>query len=192
MYYTTKQHLLKKETAMSNFLDLCLRRQSCRNFAEKPVEHEKLLSCIEAARLAPSACNSQPWSFVCVEDPQIVAEVARCAQQLELNSFLEKAAAFIVVLEEHAVLMPRVRKILDSQYFAKGDLGATTMLVCLEAEAQGLGSCIIGVYDREKMCNLLDIPIEKQFGALIAIGYPADDTVRPKNRKSLEEIARFV
>jgi len=177
---------------MNDFLDLCLRRQSCRNFAEKPVEHEKLVRCVEAGHLAPSGCNSQPWSFVVVESPEAVAEVAKCGQQNGMNASLSKAAAFIVILEEHAVLMPSVRKLLDSQYFAKGDLGAATVQVCLEAEAQGLGSCIIGIYDREGICKVLDIPIEKQFAALIAIGYAADSTIRPKTRKPLEEIARFV
>ena len=121
-----------------------------------------------------------------------MAEVAKCGQQNGMNASLSKAAAFVIILEEHAVLMPSVRKMLDSQYFAKGDLGAATVHVCLEAETQGLGSCIIGIYDREGICNALNIPIEKQFAALIAIGYAADDTVRPKIRKPLEEITRFV
>lgn len=177
---------------MKNFMDLCLRRQSCRDFDDRPVEHEKLVYCLEAARMAPSACNSQPWSFVVAEDPKIVPEVAKCAQQLGINGFLDKAKAFVVILEEHAVLMPGLRRLLDSQYFAKSDLGAATMSVCLAAEDQGLGTCILGMYDREKLCELLDIPIEKRFGALIALGYPASDKVRNKSRKPLEEISRFV
>ena len=177
---------------MNDFFDLCLRRQSCRNFSAQPVEHEKLVNCVEAAHLAPSACNSQPWSFVVVETPAIVAEVAKCGQQLKMNAHLSNAQAFIVVLEEHAVLMPLVRRVIDSQYFAKGDLGAATVQVCLAAESQGLGTCIIGIYDRESLANLIGVPVEKQFAALIAVGYPADDTVRPKQRKPLAEIVRFV
>jgi nitroreductase len=111
---------------------------------------------------------------------------------MNMNPFLSKAKAFIVVLEEHAVLTPAVRHILDGQYFAKGYLGAAALQLCLEAESQGLGTCIIGIYDREGLCKLLDIPIEKQFAALIAVGYPADPAVRPKIRKQLEEITRFV
>ena len=178
---------------MKDFFELCLRRQSCRNFSDKPVEHEKLLKCVEAGHMAPSACNSQPWRFVVVETPEIVAEVAKCGQQMNMNPFLSKAKAFIVVLEEHAVLSPIIRHIIDSQYFAKGDLGGVTVQVCLEAETQGLGTCIIGIYDREGLCKLLDIPIEKQFAALIAVGYPAeDDKIRVKQRKPLDEITRFV
>jgi nitroreductase len=177
---------------MSDFLELCARRQSCRNFTGKPVEHDKLAKCVEAGRLAPSACNSQPWSFVVVESPEKVAEVAKCGQQMDMNPFLSKAGAFIIVLEEHAVLMPLIRRIFDSQTFAKGDLGAATIQVCLEAESQGLGSCIIGVYDRDALAKILDIPAEKQFAAFIALGHPADGTVRPKARKELSAIARYV
>jgi len=177
---------------MKDFMDLCLRRQSCRGFADRPVEHDKLVKCLEAARLAPSGCNAQPWSFVVVEDPKVVSEVAKCAQQMGMNDWLDSAKAFVVILEEHAVLMPGIRRLLDSQYFAKGDLGAAAFAVCLEAEDQGLGSCILGIYDREKICELLNIPMEKHFGALIALGYPAGDKVRDKNRKPLDAIARFV
>ncbi|UQZ91080.1 nitroreductase [Deltaproteobacteria bacterium Smac51] len=177
---------------MMDFMDLCQRRQSCRDFADKPVEHEKLVKCIEAARLAPSGCNSQPWSFVVVEDQKIVPEVAKCTQQLGANEYIAGARAFIVVLEEHAVLMPVIRKVLDSQYFAKGDLGAAVVSICYAAEAQGLGACICGLYDREKLCELLNIPVEKQFGGVIAVGYPASDKIRNKVRKPMEQIARFV
>ncbi len=177
---------------MKDFMDLCQRRQSCRDFADKPVEHEKLARCIEAARLAPSGCNSQPWSFVVVEDPAVVPKVAKCAQQLGGNGFVSKAKAFIVALEEHAVLMPGIRCFLDSQYFAKGDLGAAVMCICLAAEEQGLGTCILGLYDRDGLCELLDIPRGKRFAGVIAVGYPASDRVRKKLRKPLEETVRFV
>lgn len=177
---------------MQNFMDLCLHRQSCREFSDRPVEREKLVQCIEAARLAPSGCNAQPWSFVVVDDPAIVPEVAKCAQQLGANEYISGAKAFIIVLEEHAVLMPQIRPLLDSQYFAKGDLGAATVTICYAAEEQGIGTCILGMYDRGTLCKLLDIPADKRFGGMIALGYPAKDKVRKKHRKTLEEIVRFV
>lgn len=181
-----------RRNIMKDFMDLCLRRQSCRDFSDRPVEHEKLVQCIEAARLAPSGCNAQPWSFVVVEDPAVVPEVAKCAQQLGGNAYISGAQAFIVVLEEHAVLMPQIRSFLDSQYFAKGDLGAAVVTICYAAEEQGVGTCILGIYDREKLCQLLDIPLEKRFAGLIALGYPNKDKVRTKHRKNLESIVRFV
>lgn len=177
---------------MDDFLDLCKRRQSCRNFSDQPVEHEKLMKCAEAGRLAHSGCNAQPWSFVVAESPDVVGELAKCGQQLKQNAFLDSARAFIIILEEHAVLSPIVSCFLDSQYYAKGDLGAAAAYICLEAASQGLGSCIIGVYNRAKICELLDIPAGKQFGAVIALGYPATDIIRPKRRKNFDDIVRFV
>lgn len=177
---------------MENFIDLCLKRQSCRSFADKPVEREKLLKCIEAARLAPSACNSQPWSFFVVEKPETVSAVAKATQQLGINEYFNSAKAFIVVMEEHAVLMPKIRPLVDSQYFAKNDIGAAAVNICLAAADLGLGTCIIGIYDREKIAELLNIPKESRFGSLIAVGYPSDGSIRPKARKPLEELVKFI
>jgi nitroreductase len=175
-----------------DFLDICKLRQSCRGFSERPVEHDKLVKCVEAGRLTHSGCNSQPWSFVVVENPEMVSEISKCGRQLKQNAFLGTAKAFIVILEEHALLSPVISCFLDSQYYAKGDLGAAAAYICLEATTQGLGSCHIGLYDRAKICELLDIPAEKQFGAVIALGYPAGDAIRSKNRKPFEDIVRFV
>jgi len=177
---------------MSDYIELALKRQSCRDFADRPVEHDKLEKCVEAARLAPSGCNAQPWSFVVVEDPKIVPEVAKCTQQLGINDYISGAKAFVVVLEEHAKLMPKLASLIDSQYFAKGDLGAATLSICLEAESLGLGTCMLGLYDRPKLCSLLNIPEDKQFFIVIALGYPSSDKVRPKIRKTLNEVVRFV
>jgi nitroreductase len=107
-----------------------------------------------------------------VESPDIVSQVAECGQQLKQNTRLGTTKAFIIVLEEHAVLSPVISCFLDSQYYAKGDLGSAAAYICLEATAQGLGSRIIGLYDRKKICELLNIPAEKQFGSVIALGYP--------------------
>jgi nitroreductase len=177
---------------MSDFLELCKRRQSCRGFSDKPVEHEKLVRCAEAGRLCHSACNAQPWSFVVVESPDKVAAVAECGKQLGQNAWLSTARAFIVVLEEHAVLSPTISCFLDSQYYAKFDCGSAAAYICLEAADQGLGSCIIGIYDRKKICGLLNLPVETRFGSLIALGYPASDAVRSKKRKEFDSVTRFV
>jgi nitroreductase len=176
---------------MSEFLELFNERQACRGFNDQPVEHDKLVACVQAAISAPSACNSQPWSFVVVEDANKVKQVAQCGQQNGMNPYINDAQAFVVVLEEHGVLMGSLRTSLDSQYFAKGDLGAAVAYLCLAAQAQGLGSLIIGLYDRPQLCEILDIPPYKQFAGLIAIGY-SKDPHRPKQRKPLEEVTRFV
>ena len=177
---------------MGDFLELAAHGQSCRSFSGARVERDKLTKCVEAGRLAPSGCNGQPWSFVVVDDPVKVAEVAKCGQVFGNNGFTDKAGAFIVVLEEHAELMPALREMLDSQFFAKGDIGGAVVSICLEAADLGLGTCIIGLYSREKIAKLLGLPHEQRFGALIAVGCPSDSTIRPKVRKPLEEIVRYV
>ncbi|MDR1578702.1 MAG: nitroreductase family protein [Deltaproteobacteria bacterium] len=178
---------------MGDFLELAARRYSCRQYSGRSVEREKLVKCLEAARLAPSACNSQPWKFVVVDNPQLVPEVAKCTHQLGVNEYLSKAGAFIIVLEDHAVLMPKVACLLDSQYWAKGDLGAASLSICLEAESLGLGTCFAGVFDRAKLGKLLELPVDQRYFLVIAVGYPASEReVRPKIRKPLEDIVRFV
>ena len=176
---------------LNDFLELCEKRQSCRGFSGQPIEHEKLENCVKAARLAPSACNSQPWSFIVVETPEKVAQVAKCSQQMGINQYTSKASAFFIVLEEHAKLMPQLRCMLDSQYFAKGDLGAATVYLCLEAENQGLGTCILGLFDREGLCRALDLPEDQRFASLIAVGHKESPVVREKNRKPLDSIVRY-
>ncbi|MDR0362962.1 MAG: nitroreductase family protein [Planctomycetota bacterium] len=177
---------------MNDFLELAKRRQTCREFADRPVEHEKLAKCVEAARLAPSGCNAQPWSFVVVESPDMVGKAAECVAMNGMNPYAAQAKAFVVILEEHAKLMPQIACMLDSQYFAKGDLGAAAAYFCLEAESQGLGTCQFGIYDRPKLGQLLGIPEHKQYAALIGIGYPANPEVRIKQRKPLDQLVRSV
>lgn len=177
---------------MGNFSELSKRRQSCRDFSDKPVEHDKLVACAEAARLAPSGCNAQPWSFVVVESPAKVAEVAKAPQQNGMNPYAAGAKAFFVVLEEHATLMPVIACMLDSQYFAKGDLGAAVSYFCLEAADQGLETLQMGIFDRAAIAKALDLPAEKPIAALIAVGYPANSQIRPKVRKDFNQVVKFV
>lgn len=178
---------------MNDFMDLCLRRQTCRKFnAEKPVEHEKLAKCVEAACMAPSGCNGQPWKFIVVESPEMVAKVAETPQQLGMNAYAGEARAFVVVVEQAATLMPALRPLVDGQYFAAGDMGAAVAYLCLAAEDQGLGTCIFGMYDRPKLRELFNLPAGTRFGGVIAVGYPASDEVRKKMRKPMEEAVQFV
>ncbi|MDR1569552.1 MAG: nitroreductase family protein [Oscillospiraceae bacterium] len=183
-------HTPAQET--SSFLDLCARRQSCRSFSDQPIDHNTLVAVAEAARLAPSACNSQPWSFVLVESPEKVAEAARCGQAMGINGFLNDAKAILLILEQPARLMPQIGGLLDSQYFAAGDIGGAALAACLAAEDHGVGSCIIGLFDRPKLRELLDLPDWQPIAYYIALGYPKNPVVRPKARKALAELVKFV
>jgi nitroreductase len=177
---------------MGDYLELALQRQSCRHFSGQKVEREKLAQCVEAARLTPSACNSQPWSFVVVESPGKVAEVAKTTMHMGINEYAAQATAFFVVVEEYAELMPKIACLVDSQYFAKGDLGAATLSLCLEAQSQGLGTCIMGLFDRPRLRELLDIPKDKGIFMVVAAGYPAAPAARKKSRRPIEDLVRYV
>lgn len=173
------------------FLDLVNKRESCRHFLEKEVEKEKLINCIEAARLAPSACNSQPWSFVIVNKKELLPEVAKAVQKIGMNKFAEKAGAFIIVCQEKANFTAKVGSVLQETAFQDIDIGITTSHICYEATAQGLSTCILGMFDDKKIIKTLSMPKGKKIKLVIAVGYAERDKLRNKVRKSFDEVAYF-
>lgn len=176
-----------------DYFSLISQRESCRNYdPNRPVSHQQLTRCLEAARIAPSACNSQPWSFVVVNQPELSAQVAECLQGLGMNKFSENCPAFIVVVEEKATLSARLGGMVKSQEYASIDIGIATAHLVLAATEQGLSTCIMGWFHEGKLKNLLPIPKEKRIRLVIGVGYAAKEGLRPKKRKSLEEIATFL
>jgi nitroreductase len=173
-----------------DFFDLIRARESCRNFDERPVEREKLIQCLEAARIAPSACNSQPWSFVVVEG-ELARKLAPCVQGGGMNRFTDKAPAFIVVLQEHATLSSRLKG-TDDQTFASLDVGLATAHLVLAATDQGLSTCILGWLNEKMISDLLGISSGQRVKLVVAVGYAAADTVlRTKKRRELDDIVRW-
>ena len=118
-------------------------RQSCRNFdAERAVEREKLEKIMQLARLAPSACNSQPYSFVVVTEADLVKSVAKCTQGMGMNRHCSSARAFIVMVEENAGLLAKTSGRLKDQDYASIDMGIVSAHIVLAAAEQGL-SCLL-------------------------------------------------
>lgn len=177
---------------MTNYFDLIKERESCRNYLDKPVEKEKLISCIEAARIAPSACNGQPWRFIVVNNREISAKVSKCLQDIIMNKFTEKCPAFIIVLQEKTDIKARIGGTIKNQDYAPIDIGIATCQLCLAATEQGLSTCIMGWFNEKKLKNLLDIPASKRIRLVISIGYSADEKNRNKIRKSMDEIVKFI
>jgi nitroreductase len=177
---------------MGSFFELIAKRESCRSFSEKKVERDLLEKCIEAARLAPSACNSQPWSFIAVSGEETVRGVSLCLQELGLNEFTSKCPAFIIVTQEPARLRKEIAESLDEQQFAKIDIGFATAQLCLAATELGLGTCIIGWFNEAKLKELLNIAEEKQIRLVICVGYANEEEKKPKERKDIDEIATFM
>jgi len=177
---------------MGEFFNLINKRQSCRNYLEKPVEKEKLIQCIEAARVAPSACNSQPWHFVVVNNKELSTKVSACLQDKVMNKFTTECPAFIIVVEEIGNLTSRAGALMKKQDYRSVDIGIATEHICLAATQQDLGTCILGWFNEKELKNILDINKLKRIRLVVAIGYSENDVTRKKIRKSIDEIATFI
>ena len=169
-----------------NFTEIALQRQSCRAYDESRfVEREKLDAILEAARLAPSACNGQPYHFtVCKGD--IAKEVAKTTQGMGMNKFATQAPVLIVVSEMPYVKSAALGAKVKGNDYRSMDIGIATAYLTAEAAAQGLGTCILGWFDDEKVRKICGI--EHPVRLVITLGYPADDTIRPKKRKDITEL----
>lgn len=177
---------------MKEFFDLISRRQSCRKYLDKPVEKEKLTKCIEAARLAPSACNSQPWHFIVVTNKELAQKVAMCTQDKIMNKFTNDCQCFIVVVEESGNITSRAGALMKQQDYRSIDLGIATEHLCLQATEQDLGTCILGWFDEKELKKVLNISKLKRIRLVVAIGYPETNDIRKKVRKNIEEISTFM
>jgi len=174
-------------------LDLIHHRQSQRTYTDQPVEKEKLLNCIEAARLAPSANNSQPWKFIIIDDPGLKNAVAELTTSgmIPMNHFTKQAPVHVAIVREKTNLTTSVGRVLKDKNYPLIDIGITTAHFCLQAIAEGLSTCIIGWFDEKKIKELLNIPKSLRLELLILVGYPPTNEIRKKNRNETPEILSF-
>ena len=177
---------------MKTFLELAQNRQSDRAYSDKPVETEKLERILEAARLAPSACNAQPWKIIVVSDTEKRMQVADATANklLAMNHFTKQAPLQLVILEENANFTSTVGGWATEKHYPHLDLGILASHITLAASDEGLGSCIIGWCDEKKVRKALDIPKNKRVMLVILIGYSVQP-LRNKKRKTREEIVSF-
>ena len=171
-----------------DFLEIAQTRQSCRSYAQTPVEQEKLDAVLEALRLAPSACNGQPY-FVTVCRGETAKAVAAACQGMGMNKFASQAPVVLVLSEKAYVKTAAVGSKLKHNDYRSIDIGIAAAYLTAEATAQGLGSCILGWIDDKKLREItgLDAPAR----LVITLGYAAEgETLRVKTRKSLEKLVR--
>jgi len=176
----------------SEFLDLVKYRQSDRAYLSTPVEEDKINRILEAGRLAPSACNSQPWRFIVINDQDLKNKIADCTSSkvLGMNHFTKQAPIHIAIVEEKANFTSSAGSLIKGKHFPLIDIGIAAEHICLQAAAEGLGSCMLGWFDETKVKNLLHIPKSKRVPLIITIGYPEKET-REKRRKKLDEIVKY-
>ena len=168
-----------------NFTEIAKARYSCRKYDEtRPVEPEKLQAVLESARLAPSACNGQPYHItVCTGEK--AKEVARTTRDMKINTFVDQAPVLLIISEEPYCKMAALGAKLKHNDYRSIDIGIVSAYITAEAAAQGLGSCIIGWLDSDKICKLCGISGTVRL--VITLGYALDEG-RDKKRKTTEEL----
>lgn len=173
-----------------NFMEIAQTRQSCRSYdPTRPVEQEKLDAILEAARLAPSACNGQPYHFTVCRG-EAAKEVAKATMGMGMNKFAADAPVLIVVSEKPYVKSAALGAKLKGNDYRSIDIGIATAYLTAEATAQELSTCILGWLDDKKLRSLcgVDMPVR----LVITLGYPKDDKLRQKKRKDTEELVTFL
>lgn len=174
-----------------DFLQLAASRQSDRAYDKaRVVEPEKLERILEAARLAPSACNAQPWKFVVVTDPELSAKVGKAAAGLGMNKFAKDAPVHILIVEESMNVTSFLGAKIKDKYFPLIDIGIAASHIVLAAESEGLGSCILGWFDEKDIKKLTGIPANKRLLLDIAVGYPLKEK-RKKLRKPKAKVISY-
>ena len=174
-----------------NFTDIALNRQSCRSYdASRGVEQQKLMAILEAARLAPSACNGQPYHItLCRGDA--ARQVAKATMGMGMNKFAADAPVLLVLSEKPYVKTAALGAKVKGNDYRSMDIGIVAAYITAEAAAQGLGSCMLGWLDDDKIrqiCNL-----DGATRLVITIGYAKeDDKLRNKKRKDLDELVTFL
>lgn len=170
-----------------NFREIAEARQSCRKYnAAREVEREKLTAILEAARIAPSACNGQPYHVTVCHGDKAKA-VAEACMGMGMNKFAADAPIMIVLSEEAYVKTAALGAKVKGNDYRSIDIGIVAAYITAEATAQGLGTCILGWLDDEKIRKIcgLDRPVR----LVITLGYAADDdALRTKRRKDISEL----
>ena len=178
---------------MKNFYDLVYERRSVRSYNDKPVPAELVTRAIEAARLAPSAHNSQPWKFIVVDNAAIKNQIAEActSPRMPINKFVPKAPVIVAVVSERRGLLMRVASLLKRRKFHLIDLGIAAEHFCLQAHDDGLGACMIGWFNERRVKKLLKVPSGRRVHLLISLGFTDDTKVRTKKRKAKEEMMSY-
>ena len=170
-----------------NFKEIAEGRQSCRSYdPARTVEEEKLSAILSSARLAPSACNGQPYHLTVLRG-EVASAVARATQGMGMNKFASDAPVLLVISERPYVATAALGAKLKGNDYRSIDIGILAAYLTAEAEAQGLATCILGWFDDKeirKLCGLSS-PVR----LVITLGYAKEgDPLRPKKRKDLSEL----
>ncbi|MBQ9848600.1 MAG: nitroreductase family protein [Clostridia bacterium] len=174
-----------------DFLEIANNRQSCRSYNEgKAVEQEKLDKILEALRLAPSACNGQPY-YVTVCKGENAKAVAEATSGLGMNKFAVQAPIMLVISEAAYVKSAALGAKVKGNDYRSIDIGIAAAYITAEATAQGLATCILGWFDDGKIRKICGL--DKPVRLVITLGYASEnDKLRTKKRKNIDELVKYI
>ena len=175
------------------FEELTQKRRSVRQYSGRPVAKEDILKCLEAARLAPSACNSQPWHFIVIDEPELRKRVSEriFSGIYSMNKFAEKAPVLVAVVSEKSKFLASFGGQVRDTSYCLVDIGIACEHLVLQAQELGIGSCWIGWFDEKALKKEMGISAGKKIDIVIALGYPEEEKILPKTRRALAEISSF-
>ena len=170
-----------------NFTEIAEQRQSCRSYdPTRAVEEEKLNAILATARLAPSACNGQPY-HITVCKGEAARQAAKATQGMGMNKFATDAPVLMVISERPYVASAALGAKVKGNDYRSIDIGILAAYITAEATARGLSTCILGWLDDKKLRELchLDAPVR----LVITLGYAKEgDPLRAKKRKAPDEL----
>ena len=174
-----------------NFIEIAEARQSCRSYdPQRGIEREVIDRILSAARLSPSACNGQPYHITVCEG-EAAAAVARATQGLGMNKFASDAPVMMVISEEPYVASAAFGARVKKNDYRSIDIGILSAYITAAAITEGVGSCILGWLDSEKIKKICGASGEVRL--VVALGYPKEsDKLREKKRKDIDELVSFV
>lgn len=169
-----------------NYYDLIRSRSSVRNYNSlKDLEKDVILRILDAGRLAPSAANLQPWSFIVVSKRDMLQKISACYQR----DWIKRAPHILIVKGNREQAWTRA----DGYNSLETDLAIAMTHIVLAAANEGVGTCWIAAFDKEKLYDLLNLSEQEEVFAITPLGYPAStDTAIEKKRKDLGDIVSFI
>jgi nitroreductase len=175
------------------FLELVQKRYSVRSYTADPVPTELLTRAIEAARLAPSASNTQPWQFIVVDQAELRRTIGEACRGPAgtFNKFVPSAPALVVALESWGDAKTALAGKLTGQRYSAYDIGMAVEHFCLQAAEDNLGTCILGWFNAKRVRRALAVPRGLRPALIISVGYPKAEKLPHKKRKSVEAITHW-
>lgn len=170
-----------------NFDEIVSKRRSIRKYNRQPVEREKVIKCIEAARIAPSAHNVQPWRFLVIDERDLIEKACDAAFSgiYSSNKWVRDCGCIVIILAKTDIKTNLIGRMIQGTNFYLIDIGISGEHLVLKASELGIGTCWLGWFNSKKLRKALSIPGKYKIAQLLSMGY-YDENINLSNIKRLE------